>query len=355
MISFALTEDQTLARAATAQFAAEEARPAARAAEEAGSFPEPLLRRAWDLGLTQTAAAAEPVEQATVLNALVLEEIAYGDAALAVAMAGALGFARALATQGTDNQRERHLCPFQSETPAFAAIAAVDAGWFRGAGRATRAERVGAGWRIVGAKALIPLAARCGRLLVTAETEEGARGFIVETDRPGVRVEPAKGTLGMRALQMADIAFDGVEATDDDLILGGTRRIIDASRVALTAILSGLARAVYDYTLPYTKERVVHGEAIARKQAVAFRLADMHIATNAIRWTGLRAAAELDARPDAPRAARLAQRYAAEQTLKVADEGVQLFGGYGFVRDYPLEMWYRNARSLSVLDGVVGV
>ncbi len=70
---------------------------------------------------------------------------------------------------------------------------------------------------------------------------------------------------------------------------------------------------------------------------------------------GLRAAAELDVRSEAARTARLAQRYAAEQALKIADEGVQLFGGYGFVRDYPLEMWYRNARSLSALDGLVGV
>jgi alkylation response protein AidB-like acyl-CoA dehydrogenase len=99
----------------------------------------------------------------------------------------------------------------------------------------------------------------------------------------------------------------------------------------------------------------VHGEPIGRKQAVAFRLADMHIAANAIRWTGLRAAAELDSSLETARTARLAQRYAAEQALKIADEGVQLFGGYGFIRDYPLEMWYRNARSLSVLDGLIGV
>jgi alkylation response protein AidB-like acyl-CoA dehydrogenase len=191
--------------------------------------------------------------------------------------------------------------------------------------------------------------------LVTAETSEGVRGFIVQARSPRLRIEPAKGTLGMRALQMADIVFDGVEVTDDDLMPGPMRRVIDASRIALTAVLGGLARAIYDYTLPYAKERVVHGEAIGRKQAVAFKLADMHIAANAIRWTGLRAAAELDSNPEAARTARLAQRYAAEQALKIADEGVQLFGGYGFIREYPLEMWYRNARSLSVLDGLVGV
>jgi alkylation response protein AidB-like acyl-CoA dehydrogenase len=295
------------------------------------------------------------MDQPAVLNAVALDEIAHGDAALAVALAGALGFVRAVASQGTEAQQERHLAAFQLDAPVFAAVVTRDAGWFCGQGRATRAGRAGNGWRIEGAKALVPLAARCDRLLVTAETSEGVRGFIVQARSPRLRIEPAKGTLGMRALQMADIVFDGVEVTDDDLMPGPMRRVIDASRIALTAVLGGLARAIYDYTLPYAKERVVHGEAIGRKQAVAFKLADMHIAANAIRWTGLRAAAELDSNPEAARTARLAQRYAAEQALKIADEGVQLFGGYGFIREYPLEMWYRNARSLSVLDGLVGV
>jgi acyl-CoA dehydrogenase len=216
MISFALTEDQTLAQAAAAQFAADEARPAARAAEEKQDFPEMLLRRAWELGLAQTAASGEPMDQPTVLNALALEEVGYGDAAVAMALAGALGFVRAVAGQGTSTQRERHLPPFQSNTPAFAAVAVLDAGWFRGAGRATQAVRAGAGWRIHCAKALIPLAVRCDRLLVTAETGEGVGGFIVDPKSHRLRIEPARGTLGLRALRMADIILDDVEVPDDD-------------------------------------------------------------------------------------------------------------------------------------------
>ena len=308
MISFALTEDQVLAQTAAAQFAANEARPAARAAEEVGEFPETLLRRAWELGLAQTAAAGEPMDQPTVLNALALQEIAYGDAALALALAGALGFARAVATRGTEAQRKLHLRAFLSDAPVFAAVAACDAGWFRGAGRVTHAQRAKKGWRIEGAKALIPLASRCDRLLVTAQTDEGVRGFIVEAKTERLRIEPAKGTLGMRALQMADIVLDGVEVAEDDVLPGAVRRLMDASRIALTAVLSGLARAVYDYTLPYVKERVVHGEPIGRKQVVAFKLAEMHIAANAMRWIGLRAAAELDSSLEAARTARLAQR-----------------------------------------------
>ena len=356
MISFALTEDQNIARAAAANFAANHARPAARGADESSAHPESLLDRAWALGLVQTAASEDSPEQPSVLNALVLEEIAHGDAALALALAGPLGFVKAIAENGSPAQKQTYLPEFMSDAPRFAAIAHTDVGWFSGARKPpTRAQRTASGWRIEGAKALVPLANRCQYFLVTAETDEGAGAFVASASAPGVRVDAPKGSLGLRALQMADVVLCGVDVSAEARLPGGMRRCLDLSRVALSAILSGLARAVYEYALPYTKERVVHGEAIARKQAVAFRLADMHIAAQAMRWMTLRAASELDAGPTAVRSASLARRYAAENGLKIADEGVQLFGGHGYMRDMPLEMWYRNARTLSVLDGLVGV
>jgi alkylation response protein AidB-like acyl-CoA dehydrogenase len=286
---------------------------------------------------------------------LALEELAYGDAALALAVAAPLGFVKALSESGTVAQKSAYLPRFAEDAPRLAAIAHVDAGWFGGEGRPTRARRAGVSWRLQGVKALVPLAGECERFLVTALAEEGVSAFIVAADAPGVSVAAAGGTLGLRALRMADVSFADVEVAEADRLAGDISRIVDLSRVAFTAILSGLSRGVYDYVLPYTKARVVHGEAIARKQAVAFKLADMHIETQAMRWMGLRAASALDAAPNATRLASLAQRYAAEHGLRVADEGVQLFGGHGFVRDLPLEMWYRNARTLSVLDGLIGV
>jgi alkylation response protein AidB-like acyl-CoA dehydrogenase len=355
MISFALAEEQRMAQAAAAAFARDVARPAARASEEDGVFPEALLARAWSLGLVQAVAGGEAPEQPSVLNALALEAIAHGDAALAVALAAPLGFVKAIAEGGSRQQRETLLPLYAGDRPRFAAFAHADAGWFRGAGRATRARKTARGWTLDGAKALVPLAARCEHYLVTAETAEGASAFIVPASTKGVRMEPARGTLGLRALQMADVVFEAVDLPDEALLTSNPRRIVDLSRVGLSAILSGLSHAVYEHALPYTKTRVVHGEAIARKQAVAFKLAVMRIATQAMRWMVLRAACELDAAPTATRNARLAQLYAADHGLKIADEGVQLFGGYGFIRDLPLEMWARNARSLSVLDGLVGV
>lgn len=355
MISFELTEDQVIAGRAAAEFAADLARPAARAADETGAFSASVLQRAWALGLVQSAASEEASEQPSVLNALMLEEIAHGDAALALALAAPLGFVRAIALTGTPAQRRAYLGAFAGDTPRFAALAHADAGWLRGAGNVTRARRDGAGWRLDGAKGLVPLAANCAEFLVTAQTEEGAHAFVIPAAAPGVSVAQPQGSLGLRALQMADVVLENVPAPDEARLPGDLRRILDASRVALAALLSGLARGVYEYTLPYTKQRVVHGEAIARKQSVAFKLADMYVAAQAMRWMTLRAASELDAGSSATRSAALARRYASEHGLKIADEGVQLFGGHGFMRDLPLEMWYRNARSLSVLDGLVGV
>ena len=303
-------------------------------------------------------AGAAPLEQPTVMNALLLEELAYGDSAVALALAGPLGFAKAIAEQGSETQKREWLPFFARDQPRFAAIAHRDAGWFQGAGsrRGPSASPAAGGSRA--SKHLIPLAARCSHFLATAESQGGRAAFIVSAGQSGLKIAPAKGTLGLRALEMADVAF---EAYSSPTPLGSAKApaptcsgssTCRASR--LSAILGGLAHAVFDYALPYTKERVVHGEAIAKKQSVAFKLADMHIAVQAMRWMALRAAAELDEAKTATRNARLAQRYGADHGLVIADEGVQIFGGHGFVRDLPLEMWYRNARSLSVLDGLVG-
>lgn len=359
MISFELTEEQEIARAAAATLAQAVLAPAARAADEAAGFSPATLATTWQLGVVQAIATdLAALEQPTVLNALVLEELAFGDAAVAAAVAAPLGFAKAIAEQGSERQRADLLPKFASDTPTFAAIAAHDAGTAGRAARPTEAIRTGDIYRLHGVKAIVPLAAECRYLLVVARCEGADAAFVVPADAPGIRVVPSPGTLGLRALHCADVSFDNV-TVPATMRLGENgnadiQRLRDAARVALCAMLTGLSRAVLDAALPYAKERVVHGEAIARKQSVAFKLADMHIAIAAMRWMGLKAAAELDAGPVTPRSTRLAQLYAGDAAMRIADEGLQIFGGHGFVRDLPLEMWYRNARSLSVLDGLVG-
>ena len=110
-----------------------------------------------------------------------------------------------------------------------------------------------------------------------------------------------------------------------------------------------------DYAIPYATEREAFGEPIGRKQAVAFMLSDMAVEVDSMRWMVWKAAAELEHGRDATRQAHLMHRYVATQTMKVSDNGLQVFGGHGFIRDHPVEMWYRHARTLSVLEGAATV
>jgi alkylation response protein AidB-like acyl-CoA dehydrogenase len=206
---------------------------------------------------------------------------------------------------------------------------------------------------------MVPLASRCSHFLVIAESDGAADAFIVPRDAAGVAVAEPKGTLGLRALELAEVTFDRVKVPASMRLGEGNgadiQKIIDSARVGLASILLGLSRGVMEYVIPYTKDRVVHGAPLAQKQAVAFNIADMHIDCEAMRWMTWRAAWELESRLPATKSAQLAYTYAAQQAMQIADNGLQAFGGHGFVQAHPLELWYRNARALSVLEGAVGV
>jgi alkylation response protein AidB-like acyl-CoA dehydrogenase len=356
MISFAPTEEQRLVCDIAADFAAKTLAPSARAADEDQRFPSALLDSIWSLGLVANI-ASDPsalTQQPTLTNVQALERLAEGDATAAMAVASPLGFAKAIAEQGSERQRHELLPLFADELFRAAAVAYSDA---RGAEAAT-ARATASGYAISARKALVPFASRCGHFLVTANLDGRPEAFIVPADTPGVAIAPPRPTLGLRALEMADVTFANV-ALPRSARLGedsgcDVSRILDSARTALSAIMTGLSGAVFNYARPYTQERIVHGEPIARKQSVAFKLADMHIEIDAMRWMTWKAADQIDKGGDARRSAALARRYCGARVMTIADEGVQIFGGHGFVRDMPLEMWLRNARALSVLDGMVG-
>ena len=133
------------------------------------------------------------------------------------------------------------------------------------------------------------------------------------------------------------------------------RRLLNHSRAALAALEVGLARGVLEYAVPYAKDREAFDQAIAQKQGIAFKLADMHIETESMRWLAWKAASKLEQGIDATQAAHHAHAYAAEQCMWISDEGLQVLGGHGFIREHPVEMWYRNARTLGVLEGTIAL
>jgi len=362
MISFELSEEQRVAQATIGEFARSVLRPSAREADESTRIAGATLEAIWSTEIIQAQAfdGGAEVGRSPIMNALLLEELATADATLALAAAAPMAFVQAIADQGSRRQRDLLLPLFAGERFTAAAVVVMEPQFqFDVTALATSAERTGDGYLLRGHKSLVPLARDCSHFLVIARSGDVTDAFIVPSDSAGVSVGAAKGTLGLRGLAMADVTFDGV-SVPAAMRLGehngcDVQRIIDAARTGIAAILTGVSRGVLEYAVPYLKERVVHGAPLARKQVIAFRLADMHIEVEAMRWMSWRAAAELENRRPATRSAQLAYTYAATQAMSIADEGVQAFGGHGFVRAHPIEMWYRNTRSLSVLEGIAGV
>jgi alkylation response protein AidB-like acyl-CoA dehydrogenase len=366
MIAFGPSEEQELIRQTVHEFAESEMRELARPCDEKRELPDAFLQKSWELGLV---AGAIPesfggggIGRSPVTNALVLEELAWGDVPLAsAAMAPAL-FVQPLLDFGTDEQKAEYLPLFTKSSFHAASLALLEPCFsFEVTNLRTLAEPKGSGWSLTGKKRLVPLAASASHFLVVARgARDGVAGleaFIVPRDAKGLTIAKApERTLGFQCVPRHSLELDRVEVSAKAR-LGGDRgidgaRLLASLRTGSAALGLGLARGVYELALPYAKERVAFGQPIAQKQTIAFWLADMQIEINSLRHMVWKAASLLEHGADASRAATLALTYANREVMKIADNGLQIFGGHGYIREYPVEMWYRNARALTVLECV---
>jgi alkylation response protein AidB-like acyl-CoA dehydrogenase len=360
LISFELTEEQKLAQSMVQELASSALRPAARGADDREAIPQSILDEIWSTGIIQSQADADQGTRSATLNAILLEELAVADASFAIAAAAPIGFLGAVVAHGSPGQKKNLLPLFAGDKYRCASVAIVEPDFaFDVSAIRTTAIKTRHGYRMSGIKGVVPLARQCSHFLVVAQCDGAADAFIVDRNTRGVTVGEKKPNIGLRALEMATVSFKDVEL-NSSARLGESagcdvQRIIDSARTALSAIMTGTSRAIMEFVMPYTKGRVVHGDALAKKQTIAFRLADMRIETDAMRWMTWKAASILEQGGDATRQAQLAYAYAGEQAMWIADEGVQMLGGHGYLRDNPVEMWYRDTRTVSVLEGAVGV
>ncbi len=365
MISFELTEEQSVVREAMHEFAEQVLRPAAREADEASTLPDDVLAQVQELGLVSTqlpeAHGGGGEARSPLTNAILLEELAWGDAAFTVAALAPAAVAFAIADQGTEAQQAELLPKFCGEKFHAAALALVEPGPLFDASRLrTVAEPKGEdGFVISGAKSFVPLGDRAEHFLVVARNNGGRDAFIVPRDAAGLTVSETEKNLGLKALPTASLELERVEVPASARLGGAegcdVQRIVDRARVAKAAVLTGISRAVLDYCIPYAKERRAFDQAIAQKQAIAFRIADMQIEVESQRWLTWQAAADLEYDRNATRAAHFANAYGEDKSMWIADNGVQVLGGHGFIREHPVELWYRNARTLGVLEGLLSV
>jgi alkylation response protein AidB-like acyl-CoA dehydrogenase len=363
MISFGPTEEQELVREAMREFAAEALRPATREMDEADAIPDEMLDTIAQLGLVSTsipeAFGGGGEARSPITSALVLEELAHGDAAAAVAAMAPAAFANALVDFGTEEQQRAALPPLCGDAFVASVIAGIEPGAFGDPAQPrTVAEPKGEdAFVISGAKAFVPFADRAGHFLVIARNNGGLDAFLVERGAKGLRVTEREKNMGLQALPTFGLELERVEVPASARLGGDAgcdvRRLLDGGRTGLAAVMTGLSRAVLEYCVPYTKERVAFDEPIARKQAIAFMLAEMHIETEGMRWLTWRAASDLEQGRDATRSAYHARAVASEKCMWIADNGVQCLGGHGYIRDYPVEIWYRNARTLGVLESTL--
>ncbi len=371
MISFGPTEEQEVVREAMREFAEQVFREQAREADEQSALPADLLDTVWELGLTSTqlpeAFGGGGEVRSPITNAMILEELAFGDPALAIASTAPSIFAFAINDFGTDEQKQAHLPRFCGEKFAAATVAVAEPSpVFDVLNLQTTAEAKDGGFVLSGTKHFVVLGDQAQQFLVLARNEQAIGGgfaaidaFIVPRDAEGLTISEIDKNLGMKALPTVTINLDAVQV-DADARLGGdagidAARLIAQMRTASAALRVGLSRAVMEYAIPYAKDRHAFGEAIAQKQAIAFMLSDMQIEVNSMRWLVWKAAARLESLEDATQAASFAATYSAEQAMKVADNGLQVLGGHGFIREHPVELWYRAARTLTVLDAVAAV
>lgn len=361
MYSYELTSEQKMLVNTVHRFAEQKMRPIYREAEETREVPVDTLKQGWELGLLPASIDARYGgfgEYLALTSALYLEELGWGDVGVSLQLLAPNLFALPVALFGSKAQKEQYLSLFCDSRMPHASAAIIEPVYqFDPAELATTATKTADGYVLNGVKSYVPLADDAELFLVYAAEGSMTQAYIVPADTPGVRVGARVTMLGAHAFPVFTVHFENVAVPKANRLgeLRGIRiqQLLTVSRISLSALAIGQARAAYEYALAYAKEREAFGEPIAHRQSIAFMLANMRIEMDSTRLMVWEAAWLMDNREDATKAAYLAKQYADKMVLDVTDSALQILGGHGYVRDHPVELWLRNGRGFAVWEGVV--
>jgi alkylation response protein AidB-like acyl-CoA dehydrogenase len=361
---FDLTPDdeQQMLRDAIGAFAEEKVRPAALAADGACATPAEILEQTVELGIATLGVPEElggaMAERSAITSVLVAEALAHGDLGVAFCALAPGAVATALGLWGDAEQQSAYLPSFTADDAPPAALALLEpAPLFNPLRLATRARRDGGDWILTGAKALVPRAAEAELLVIGANAEGlGPALFIFESSTPGLFTEPEP-AMGLRPAGTGRLVLEDLRVPADALLGEGRPEIylecVQRARIAWCALTVGTAQAVLDYVIPYVNDRVAFGEPISNRQAVAFAVANIGIELEGMRLLTYRAANRADTGKSFDREAALARRLCADKGSQIGSDGVQLLGGHGYVKEHPVERWYRDLRAAGVMEGAL--
>jgi alkylation response protein AidB-like acyl-CoA dehydrogenase len=364
-MDFSPTDEQLLIQRTARDAAARVLAPAAAARDDHGEFPVGELAELAELGLLGVTvpeayggAGSDPVAYS-----LAMQELARVDAGVAVAVSVTNMVGDLISQVGSDDQKQRHLPKLASGEYVCAAFALSEpqAGSDPSA-LATRATRTEGGWELTGTKQWITSGDRAGLMVLWAQADpsagkKGISAFLVRGGSPGLSVGRLEHKMGLRGSSTAQLVLDGVFVPDEDVLgaIGGGFALamlaLDGGRISIASQAIGIARGALDAAVRYAGERVQFGQPIIQHQAIGAMLADAATWLDAATLLALRAADRKRQRLPYRQDASMAKLFASEHACRICDIAIQVHGGYGYTRDFPVERAYRDARVTRIYEG----
>lgn len=364
-MELALSEAQQLLRGTVREFAEREIGPHVREWDESQMVPRELLAKLAQINLTgvQIAEVYGGAAMSAVDYCIAIEELARVDpsVALSVAAHNGLGVAH-IAMFGTEEQKRRFLVPLATGEKLAAWALTEAASGSDAVAMRTTAVRDGDAWVLNGSKQFITHGRTGDTMVVMAVTDRsrGSRGisaFIIERGAPGLRAGKKEDKLGMRASETSEVILESCRVPGDQLLgregqgFVNTMQVLDAGRIGIAALAVGLAQGAFEAARAYAQERRQFGQPIASFQAIRAKLVDHALRIQASRLLTYRAASLKDAGQRTTSASAIAKLYSSESAVRVAEDGVQIHGGYGFVKDYPAEKYFRDVKLTTIGEG----
>ncbi len=347
------------------EFCESQIRPHVLEWDEQQRFPREVFRRLGELGFLGTIFPEEygGAGLSTADYAAIVEQVASVDAAVALALAAhtSLGSSH-IFMFGNESQRRRYMPRLTSgEWLAAWGLTEAEAGSDSG-GTKTTAVRDGGDWILNGSKNFITNASVGGVAVLMAVTDRaagrhGISAFIVELDHPGIRVGKKENKLGMRASDTCTLVMEDCRIPAENLLgregsgFVDSMKVLDGGRISIAALSVGIARGAFEAALKYSKERRQFGRPICEFEAIQFYLAEMATDIDAARLLTERAAAAKDAGKAVPRLSAQAKLFASEIAVRATDRALQIHGGYGFIKDFPVEKFYRDVKLCTIGEG----
>jgi alkylation response protein AidB-like acyl-CoA dehydrogenase len=371
VIEFALTDEQREFRDLARRFAEKEIRPVAAEYDEREEMAWDVLKKAAQVGLTSYGIPEEfggGGADSVLMRCIVDEELFWGCAGIATALGASMLGATPILLAGTPEQKSRYLPLFCKPNSLYLgafALTEPEAGSDPGA-LTTTATKDGDDYILNGQKCFITNGGLANLYVVFATIDrargtDGVTAFIVEGDRPGLSGGKKERKMGIRSSHTAVVSFDNVRVPACNRLgregegFKIAMQTFDRTRSHIAAGAVGIARAAYEFALGYSQERKQFGKPIGTFQAISFMLADMATEIDAARLLVWRAAWLCDSGQPCTKEASMAKAFASDMAMKVTTDAVQVLGGYGYTREYPVEKWMRDAKIMQIYEGTAQI